>query len=118
MVGDPIPTGKEPRGVIETGDAAWIVNAGDGTVTRLDRKTGKQLGTITVGQDPRQIALGFGSLWVTNNGDNTVTRIDERTGKVVGSAIPVGDRTARHRDRRGSVWVANHESNTVTRIQP
>ena len=84
--------------MIETGDNAWIVNAGDGTVLRLDRKTGKRLQTITVGRDPREIALGFGSLWVTNHADNSVTRIDERTGRIVGSAIPVGEGPAWHRD--------------------
>ena len=52
------PSATTPRGVIETADAAWIANAGDGTVTRLDRKTGEPLGdTIKVGRDPRQLAL-------------------------------------------------------------
>ena len=38
--------------MIETHDAAWIANAKDGTVTRLDRKTGKLLDTITGRRGP------------------------------------------------------------------
>ena len=44
---------------------------------------------------------GFGSVWVTNHGDNTVTRIDEQTGKVDRRADHGGQKTARHRGRRG-----------------
>ena len=54
LVGGAIDVGDEPRGVIETADAAWIANAGDGTVTRLDRKTGEPIGDpIRVGAQSR-----------------------------------------------------------------
>ena len=78
--------------MIETESAAWIANSGDGTVTRLDRKTGDVLGTTKVGRNPRQLAFGNGFVWVTNNDDNTVTRLDPNTGRVVGSPIPVGQK--------------------------
>ena len=95
------PSATEPRGVIETADAAWIANAGDGTVTRLDRKTGEALGDpITVGRDPRQLAFGFGSVWVTNNDDNTVTRIDAEDRPRDRRADPGRREAARHRRRR------------------
>ena len=61
-------------------------------MTRLDRKTGKVLGTTTVGQDPRQLAFGYDSVWVTNNGDNTVTRLDPQTGQRRRLADPVGQK--------------------------
>ena len=87
-------------------------------MTRLDRKTGKQLDTITVGQDPRQLAFGFDSVWVTNNGDNTVSRLDEQTGKVIGAPITVGQKPLGIAAGAGAIWVANHESDTVTRVRP
>ena len=111
-------SGKRPRGVIETESAAWIANSGDGTVTRLDRKTGEVLGTTKVGRNPRQLAFGNGFVWVTNNDDNTVTRLDPNTGRVVGSPIPVGQKPLGIASGAGAVWVANHADHTITRIQP
>ena len=31
MIGDPIPVGKGPRGVVEAFGSAWVANADDGT---------------------------------------------------------------------------------------
>ncbi len=107
-----------PRGVIETADAAWIANSGDGTVTRLDRKTGEEIGTTKVGRDPRQLAFGLGFVWVTNNDDNTVTRLDPATGRVVGSPIPVGGSPLGIAAGAGAIWVANHGDDSITRIGP
>ena len=111
-------SGKRPRGVIETESAAWIANSGDGTVTRLNRKTGDVLGTTKVGRNPRQLAFGNGFVWVTNNADNTVTRLDPNTGRVVGSPIPVGQKPLGIASGAGAVWVANHADHSITRIQP
>ena len=98
--------------MIETAEAAWIANAGDGTVTRLDRKTGEELGTTKVGRDPRQLAFSQGFVWVTNNDDNTVTRLDPKTGRIVGNAIPVGSKPIGIAAGAGSIWVANHGDDT------
>ena len=98
--------------MIETAEAAWIANAGDGTVTRLDRKTGEELGTTKVGRDPRQLAFSQGFVWVTNNDDNTVTRLDPKTGRIVGSPIPVGSKPIGIAAGAGSIWVANHGDDT------
>ena len=102
--------------MIETAEAAWVANAGDGTVTRLDRKTGEVLGTTKVGRDPRQLTFGQGFVWVTNNDDNTVTRLDPKTGRIVGSPIPVGSKPLGIDAGAGAIWVANHGDNSITRI--
>ena len=118
VVGGPIHVGTDPRGVIETTDAAWIVNA-EGRHRDPPGPQDRQAARHDpVGKDPRQIARGFGSLWVTNHGDNTRHADRRAHRKIVGSAIPVGDEPLGIATGAGSVWVANHESNTVTRIQP
>ena len=110
---------RQPRGVVEAEGSVWIANSGDGTVTRLDARTGKPIGEpIRVGDDPRELAFGAGSIWVANNDDNTVSRIDAKTGRVTGQPIPVGREPLGVAFGAGSVWVANHGDGTVTRIRP
>ena len=53
-----------------------MTNHGDNTVTRIDERTGKIVGSaIPVGEEPLGIATGSGSVWVANHESNTVTRI-------------------------------------------
>jgi serine/threonine-protein kinase len=55
----------------------WVVNEGGNSVSRIDPKAGKVVGSpIRVGKTPVGIAAGAGSVWVTNNASDTVTRID------------------------------------------
>jgi hypothetical protein len=37
----------------------------DGTVTRIDMRSGRAADTIQVGGFPREIAFGAGAVWVT-----------------------------------------------------
>ena len=54
----------------------WVTNNGDNTVTRIDERTGRIVGSpIPVGDGPLGIAAGAGSVWVANHESNTVTRI-------------------------------------------
>ena len=43
----------------------WVVNAGDGTVTRIDPGRHAAVATIKVGQALTGIAAGLGGVWVT-----------------------------------------------------
>ena len=52
------------------------MNAEDGTIERLDPRTGKLAHTIGIGADVNDVAIGFGSVWVADGNDGTVTRID------------------------------------------
>jgi streptogramin lyase len=83
----------------------WTLNAGDGTVSRVDPKTNKVVNTIKLGVPITggQIAAGEGSIWVSSPGA-PLFRIDPRTNHVVqqftgegGGALLIA---------QGAVWLA------------
>ena len=49
----------------------WVANSSDGTVTRIDLRTGKPLAPIAVGQSADGVAVGGGSVWVTSAASGT-----------------------------------------------
>jgi YVTN family beta-propeller protein len=109
-----VPVGANPAAVAADERAVWVANAGDGTVTQIDRTSGKVVGdAIPVGKDPREIAAGEGGVWVANAADSTVTRIDAATGKVVGEPIEVGEDPIGIAAGAGAVWTANFRAGTV-----
>ena len=112
--------GRNIRNVIEGFGYAWVASAVDnGTITRLDRETGRIVGRpIRVGDFPKEMAFAGGLLWVVNERSNNVMRINPRTAKVVGKPIKVGRFPVGIAAGAGSLWVANNRSNNVTRIDP
>jgi len=71
-----VPVGVRPTALATTGDAVWVANADDGTVTKIDARTRKPVATIGIGGDVSDLAVGFGSVWVADGNAGTVTRID------------------------------------------
>jgi YVTN family beta-propeller protein len=112
--------GENIRSVIEGFGYTWVSSAvPDGTVVRLDSKTGEKVGDpIPVQNRPKEMALAGGKLWVVNEGSNSVSRIDPKARRVVGSPIPVGKKPVGIAAGAGALWVANNTSDTVTRIDP
>jgi DNA-binding beta-propeller fold protein YncE len=111
-------TGRFPVGVAFAGDAVWIANSEDDTVSRFDARTGRRAQTVRVGDAPSDLAVGARAVWVANGLDDTVTRLDARTGRVqavlhVGEP-PLGVRTiAAGPD---GVWVTGRD--VLVRIDP
>jgi DNA-binding beta-propeller fold protein YncE len=56
-------------------EALWVVDAKDGTATRIDPQTRGTGDPVSVGERPAAVAVGSGSIWVANAGDGTVSRI-------------------------------------------
>ena len=111
--------GRAPAGIALGAQLAWVANAGDGTVDRLDRATGEVVGTpIGVGERPGGIALAAGRVWVANAGDDTVSVLDAATALPAGAPIPVGDRPVAVAFDGTAIWVANAGDGTVTRLRP
>jgi YVTN family beta-propeller protein len=109
--------GTLPAAIAVGNGSAWVVNAGDNDISKLNPRTVGAVGTITVGRRPSGIAVGGGSLWVANEEDDTVHRIDIRSSSQV-ATIAVGDGpTAIAYDDAG-VWVANGADGTLSRIDP
>jgi YVTN family beta-propeller protein len=110
-----IDVGDSPIGVAAGTGAVWVANTGDETVTRIDPRAGRAVGSpIPVGEDPRAIVAGGGAVWVANFGDGTVSRIDPATNRA-GPPIAVGRGPTDLAVGDGRVWVAT-ELDRVMRI--
>jgi DNA-binding SARP family transcriptional activator/streptogramin lyase len=107
---DVIKVGRQPVAVAAAGDAVWVSNNEDETVTRVDPKTGH---TDTIGglRPPFDlVADGHGHVWFTTGGYDQVTRIDTRTlHKDV--VVPLGRTTYLLGIGAGSLWVTETPSN-------
>jgi len=99
-----IKVGKSPVSVALGEGAIWTLNAGDGSVSRVDPKTNKVVNTITLGVTIArgQLAVGEGSIWVSAPGV-PLLRIDPRTNHVTqqfsgdgGGAVLVA---------QGAIWI-------------
>ena len=55
-----VPVGNGPTSVAGGEGSMWVTNALDGTVSRIDPRTGSELQRIDVGGDPSGIAFGGG----------------------------------------------------------
>jgi DNA-binding beta-propeller fold protein YncE len=115
VVGSPVRVGDSPTAVAASAGAVWVANTGDGTVSRIGPRSGRQVGApIPVGEDPGALAVGGGSVWVANFGDGTVTRINARSGQAIGNPIAVGRGPTDIVVGRGRVWVATELDRVVT----
>lgn len=98
-----IALGSEPSGVAVTGDAVWVSDASDATLTRVDPATVEVVATIdtvtAIDPDetfdtvlpgpgtPDDVAATDGAVWVTDQigGQVTITRVDPATNEVAGT---------------------------------
>ncbi len=111
--------GASSAAVVAASGSVWVVNSGDGTVTRYNPshyEGGPSGSAIRVGRRPAGIAFGEGAIWVAVTGDDAVTRIDPATAST--SRIRVGDGPTAVAVGGGLVWVANTAAGTVSRIDP
>jgi ABC-type branched-subunit amino acid transport system substrate-binding protein/DNA-binding beta-propeller fold protein YncE len=109
---------------------AWVVNAQDGTISKLDPETARVVKTFKAPARVLDVAAGSGAVWVANAQANgrrdTVSRIDPRTGAITHTV-----KLPRTPDRggwpssghpmlavgAGAVWAGNREG-TISRIDP
>jgi hypothetical protein len=95
----------------------WTLNQGDGTISRTDIKTARNLANIEAGipGGGGEIAFGFHSAWATLIGF-PITRVDATTNEVIEQWADSGGDSIRV--AHGSLWLANYESGEVWRITP
>jgi YVTN family beta-propeller protein len=92
--------GPKPRFLAAGLGAVWILNQGDGTVSRINPASNKVVATIAL-ETPGNggdIAIGAGAVWVTNLG-TPLSRIDPATNQVTAQL------SAPEEMRFASVWV-------------
>lgn len=73
--------GTDPVGVAVGFGAAWVANAGNGSITRVPL-TGSKIETIGLDDQPSAIATGAGYVWVLSRRSGKVIRIDPKTKQV------------------------------------
>ena len=114
-------TGRCPNAVAYGEGAAWVVNAGESTVTRIDPADGS-MEHFETGHLAGAVMAGFGSVWVTSNHDDSVWRLNAVTGSPQ-AIVRVGDLPWDVVAGAGAVWVTSHgpegeAAGTLTRIDP
>ena len=75
--GRPIPIGPLALDVEVADGVAWTMNVGNGTITRVDLRTGATR-TVKPSSQPVDAALRDGALWIPDPVDGTVTVLDTR----------------------------------------
>jgi YVTN family beta-propeller protein len=120
VIGDPIPAGDDPDGVVAEKGAVWVASAKGDEVLRFEAGEDATVpgGTIPVGDLPEGISLGRQLVWVANIRAGTVNRIDRASPAVVGAPIGVGRHPTGIFVGGSNVWVTNNADGTVTRIDP
>lgn len=128
-----VHVGRLPTSIAGDATGVWVLNSGDRTITRIDRR-GAIVGTFSTPGVPTELAAGFGALWVESTAQapaglagaprTTLSRLDPRTGAVTATAdLPgkggtVSQSTEHHiAPGNGSVWTVNPDL-SVSRVDP
>jgi DNA-binding beta-propeller fold protein YncE/predicted Ser/Thr protein kinase len=113
-VSAPISVGTPPLRITADGQGAWVTSERDGTVTRLDPATGKQLRQVALQRGISGVAIGSKWLWVTDPRRHELLRLDSKTLRQR-QAIPIpgapGPIALSSDPRR--VWVADEDGNGI-----
>jgi DNA-binding beta-propeller fold protein YncE len=113
-VSAPIAVGTPPLRITADGQGAWVTSERDGTVTRLDPASGKQLRRVTLRRGISGIAIGSKWLWVTDPRRHELLRLDAETlrrkqaTQIPGAPGPIALSANPRR-----VWVADEDGNGI-----
>ncbi len=110
-----VPTGPQPRFLAAGAGSLWVLNQGDGSVTRIDPIKRRAVATIALGVPGHggDIAFGFGKIWVSVIG-LPLTVIDPATNRPIMQRVgPGGDAL---RIGHGSLWLTDYRGGTFSRI--
>jgi YVTN family beta-propeller protein len=96
---------------------AWVANVFAGTITSVDRATGREGETVRIGDDTIDQFRDGDTIWVIDNVGEALVAVDANSGKkretfelsAAPNAVVVAD---------GSVWVSFGEDDIVQRISP
>ena len=116
VVDKPIQVGTEPLALIAGAGSLWTANHDDGTLNRLDPKTGTIIATVDVGLSLHGLAYGDDSLWTANSHDQSVSRIDAASQQVAGDRIRLDFAPELIAAGDGAVWAAARTSEQYCRL--
>jgi DNA-binding beta-propeller fold protein YncE len=117
--------GDEPRALAFDGEALWVANFFDNSLTKLAAAVcgptpdacGQNLGTFPVDDLPVALAFDAQRLWVASSLEQSLSVVDPASGEVVARhPLPHVPTTLLWAD--SSLWVANAIAGTVTQVDP
>jgi virginiamycin B lyase len=114
-----LPPGARPHGlVVDEAGMVWYTGNGNGSIGRLDPKSGKVVDYRVPGGDPHTIVLdGAGKLWFTVQNGQRVGRLDRASGRI--DEFPMsGNPYGLAVDRQGVVWVCRLGADSLGWIDP
>jgi YVTN family beta-propeller protein len=138
-----IPVGVNPAGVAVGHDAAWVANSGEGSVSKIDLRSDRQVAKVVVGSPvnlvgcestsvhqtphgdfrirscdlPKAVAVSTGAVWAGQGDTKSLVRIDPVSDKVV-ATIPIGIEAWYIAASDTAVWVTDWRTNTIVRVDP
>lgn len=115
--GTEIEVGEAPLRLVDTPDGVWVGVIGDGTVVRIDPRSGEVDRTIDVepaGSEPEGLVWDGTSLWVVDQANDRVVQYD-RSGAEVRS-VDVGEAPRLAAVGESGIWVTNYLSGSVTLV--
>ena len=115
-----VRAGRCPAYLTTLGGSVWVSDQEDGTVSRIDARTGRVTATVAAGSSPVNLNPRPGArpeIWVPDDAGEQVTRIDATTARVI-ETIPAVGGPAVVRAIGGDVWVTLFAGGAVLRIHP
>jgi sugar lactone lactonase YvrE len=82
-LGTSYPLGTEPRLVTASSTDLFVADVTDGTITRIDPRTGQRTVSKQVCDGAQDMADAHGTLWVTCTRSDTVVAVDEQRLQVI-----------------------------------
>jgi tRNA A-37 threonylcarbamoyl transferase component Bud32/streptogramin lyase len=128
LLGDQITSyavGDQPRALLYDGDALWVANFFDNSLTKLSvsacgtssGECGKTLGTFPVDDLPVALAFDGESVWAASSLQRTLARVDPASGEVLTRhSLPHVPTSLLWAD--SSLWSVSAIAGTVTKISP
>jgi streptogramin lyase len=99
-----------PTDLARGAGAVWVANE-DGTVQRIDPRSGEVTDTIEAGPRPAYAAFRDGSLWIANLGERTLRRLDAHSKRVTHVLEGGGGDLAL--DEQGGLWAVGANAKTM-----
>ena len=97
--------------------AAWVTNAGDASMSRINLDDGS-VERIPVGNGPASLAIAFGSIWlIAGDRQDTIWRLNPQT-RQADAVINVGKFPWDLVATPYAVWVSRRDAGIVARIDP
>ncbi len=110
--------GVTPRVLVTGRDVLWAVEALDDTVTQMDSKSGRILGSLEIDlQAPSAGVEAADALWVTDRAAGLVWRINAAA-HLAARTIEVGRGPTAIAAGGGFIWIANTLDGTISKLDP